>query len=410
MLSHLTTPRTRADVLAWYVTMSTLGSAVGSEASGRLVHWMQGLEGWDLADAYHYLFYSYSIAGILNALLTYMLTEACEIDEKSKAYSQIPQEDQGDSATPATETGSRQRDAEQQQRQPWYARWWSKFTGSLSEISGPTRKIMYQMWFLLAVDSLADGMVPYSLVNYYVDEKFNPSKATLGDITSAAYLLGAISTVFAGPLARKIGLVNTMVFTHVPSSAAVLFFALPSNLALTVVLWCIRAGLNNMDQAPRSAFIAGVVRPEERTAVMGITAMLRTLAAMSGPTVTGVLAGNNKFWIAFVAAGACRLVYDLGLYVLFINVKLYQHEGGENAGHDNFLPSSPSLSDEEEMTELDQLNHGNGKKEGLDKVGTPDSSVRNSDESSRLRPQQLHASHVRRRSPSPLAKSSAAPS
>lgn len=409
MLSHLTTPKTRADVLAWYVTMSTLGSAIGSEASGRLVHWMQSLDGWDLADAYHFLFYSYSIAGVVNALLTYMLTDACEIDEKSKAYAQLPQEDRGDAVPLAADPGIRSNAASHIQRQSWYSRLWANFIGSLSEISGPTRKIMYQMWFLLAVDSLADGMVPYSLTNYYVDEKFHPSKATLGDITSAAYLLGAISTVFAGPMARKIGLINTMVFTHVPSSAAVLFFALPSNLALTVVLLCIRAGLNNMDQAPRSAFIAGVVKPDERTAVMGITAMLRTLAAMSGPTVTGLLAGNNKFWIAFVAAGACRLVYDVGLYVLFINVKLYQHEGGETADHETYLPSSPSLSDEEDVTELDHLNHSNGKKQMMDTADTPDSSVRNSDDSSRLRPQ-LHDSHVRRRSPSPLAKSSKPPS
>ena len=254
MLSHLTTPKTRADVLAWYVTMSTLGSAVGSEMSGRLVHYMQSLEGWSLADAYHFLFYSYSIAGIVNAALTYMLTDECEIDDKAKAtYEQLPQEDLGGDRAPSSS-------AQYPATAPSPSRSWvSRLTTYLSAISAPTRKIMYQLWFLLAIDSLADGMVPYSLTNYYVDEKFHPSKATLGDITSAAYLLGAISTVFAGPMARKIGLINTMVFTHVPSSAAVLFFALPGNLALTVVLWFIRAGLNNMDQAPRSAFIAGVV-------------------------------------------------------------------------------------------------------------------------------------------------------
>lgn len=404
MLSHLTTPKTRADVLAWYVTMSTFGSAIGSEASGRVVHYMQNLDGWNLADAYHFLFYSYSVAGLVNAALTYMLTDACEMDEKREAYQQVPQDDREEPAEPSHTPPNPPPSA----HRSWPSRLRHSLTANLSSISAPTRKIMYQMWFLLAIDSLADGMVPYSLTNYYVDTKFHPSTATLGDITSAAYLLGAISTVFAGPLARKIGLINTMVFTHVPSSAAVLFFALPRGLALTVVLWFIRAGLNNMDQAPRSAFIAGVVKPDERTAVMGITAMLRTLAAMSGPSVTGVLAGNDKFWIAFVAAGACRLVYDVGLYVLFINVKLYQHEGGETGDHDTYLPSSPSLSDEEEMTELDQLDHSDGKRKDGDVLDTPGSSVRNSDDSSRLRPQS-QAAHVRRRSPSPLAKSSLPP-
>lgn len=81
-----------------------------------------------------------------------------------------------------------------------------------------------------------------------------------------------------------------------------------------------------MDQAPRSALIAAIVKPEERTAVMGITSMMRTLAATAGPTVTGLLAGSNRFWIAFVAGGAFRLAYDIGLWVIFVNIKLHQHE------------------------------------------------------------------------------------
>ncbi|KAK1089871.1 hypothetical protein LTR48_009427, partial [Friedmanniomyces endolithicus] len=135
---------------------------------------------------------------------------------------------------------------------------------------------MYKLWALLAVDSIADGMVPYSLTNYYMNKMFHPAKSTLGDVTAAAYFLGAISSVFAGPLAHRIGLINTMVFTHIPSSAAVLVFGLPSNFVVVAMLLMIRAGLNNMDQAPRSAFIAAVVKPEERTAVMGITNLLRT--------------------------------------------------------------------------------------------------------------------------------------
>lgn len=103
----------------------------------------------------------------------------------------------------------------------------------------------------------------------YIDRKFHPSKARLGDITSVSYLLTAIGSIFAGPLARKIGLVNTMVFTHIPSSAAVLVFPVAQVFWFSALLLFVRAGLNNMDQAPRSALIAGVVKPGERTAVMG---------------------------------------------------------------------------------------------------------------------------------------------
>jgi MFS family permease len=189
---------------------------------------------------------------------------------------------------------------------------------------------MWKLWILLALDSIADGMVPYTLTNYYMDKKFHLPKSTLGDITSVSYLLASFSTIFAAPLARRLGLVNTMVFTHVPSSAAVLAFPFPNSVILTVGLFFVRAGLNNMDQAPRSAFIAAAVKPEERTAVMGITSMLRTLASTAGPSITGVLAGNDRFWIAFVAAGVCRLAYDFGLYAMFINMRLHQHEEEPN--------------------------------------------------------------------------------
>lgn len=188
-------------------------------------------------------------------------------------------------------------------------------------------------------------MVPYTLTNYYIDQKFSPRKSTLGDVTAVAYFLGACSAIFAAPLARHIGLINTMVFTHIPSSTAVLLFPFPSDLALTVLLLLVRAGLNNMDQAPRTAFISAVVPPEERTAVMGITTMVRTLAAMSGPSITGFLAGGSRFWIAFVGAGALRLGYDVGLYVMFVNQRLDQYEKtGERRG-----------SDDEERFEMDEL-------------------------------------------------------
>lgn len=369
--------------------------------SGRIIHVLQD-KGWTLAGAYHMLFLSYIAMGLLNALLAFLLTKECEMYKQEETYSRIPQDENDDaeqlpktaiSSAPAPVTES---------RKPWYKRFWTNMSSRLSQISAHTRKAMYKLWFLLAVDSLADGMVPYSLTNYYLEQKFDPAKSTLGDINGIAYLLGTVSTIFAGPLARKIGLINTMVFTHIPSSTAVLIFPLPPYFALTVILLFVRAGLNNLDQAPRSAFIAAVVKPNERTAAMGITAVVRTLAATTGPTITGILADNQKFWIAFVAAGACRLVYDIGLYALFVNMKLYQHEGGTDDEH---APTASSrTSDEENMTEMEILDNANGTSKPKDKEETPQRSSPSSEIPS-LMP--FPDSRMpRRRSPSPLPKPS----
>ncbi|KAG4439011.1 hypothetical protein IFR05_005527 [Cadophora sp. M221] len=343
ILSSLTSPNSRADVLSWYVTVATLGQSMGTESSGRVIHYLQHLEGWTLVDAYHAVFWVYSGVGVLNLIFMALLSDKCEIqktEDTTKEEAEVLLED--DESQEMEEVGRQSLDQPLPQK-PEKQR-------LFSQISTETRSAMYKLWFLLIIDSLADGMTPYSLTTYYMDQKFHMKKSTLGDVISISYFLSFISTMFASPLCRRLGLVNTMVFTHLPSSAAVLFFPFPSSLALTVILLMIRTGLNNMDQAPRAAFIAAVVKPEERTAVMGITSVLRTFASAAGPTVTGVLAGQKRFWIAFVAAGALRIGYDLGLFAMFVNMKLYQYEEKESAELRTADPRRSS--DEEELREL----------------------------------------------------------
>ncbi|RDW65513.1 hypothetical protein BP5796_10205 [Coleophoma crateriformis] len=344
-LSHLTNPKTRADVLSWYVTLASIGSCVGTEASGRVVDLLASLEGWSLKNAYHAIFLLYVGTGSLNMIFTLCLSANCEAEKKppeTEASEMLLDERQSGTAEDDDEQMSPTLETQEPKESPSKSRF--------AQISKETRPVVYKLWFLLIVDSLADGMTSYSLTNYYMDRKFHLAKSTLGDITSISYMLSACSTIFAGPLARRLGLINTMVFTHLPSSAAVLLFPVPQGIVLTVILFFIRTGLNNMDQAPRSAFIAAVVKPEERTAVMGITSMLRTLAATAGPSVTGLLAGNDRFWIAFVAAGALRICYDLGLFAMFVNMKLYQHEA-KDAGKP--IPQdSRHSTDEEELAEI----------------------------------------------------------
>lgn len=326
ILSQLTTPTSRADVLAWYVTLSTWALSVGSELAGRIIEFLRDNKGWTLADAYHAIFIGYAVMGFVNVILIWLMTDACEASVTSDKYEQVPQNEADDVEMDEQSSSTPPPPKEPQPSQSKPGTWMAWMGSWLSNVSAPTRRIMYKLWILLMADSVADGMVPFALCNLWLEREFSPSKATLGDVTAVSYLLAAISSVFAGPLARRIGLINTMVFTHVPSSAAVLLFGLPSQFWMAIALLFIRAGLNNMDQAPRAAFIAAVVKPEERTAVMGITSTLRTLAAMVGPSITGLLAAGDRFWIAFLVAGALRLAYDFGLYALFVNVKLHQHE------------------------------------------------------------------------------------
>jgi MFS family permease len=337
ILSGLTDEKTRSDVLSWYVTATTMAGAIGAEVAGRTVQALEKSSG-NVTKAYHALFWGYAAFGVIGSVLCLGLSSRCEAagekraEMKERGRGNVDGEEEEvllEAMTPSTTDGFEDREnvgGQTNLRAPPSP----KKPGYFSQISKSTRSVMFKLWILLAVDSLADGMTPYSLRNYYVDQKFHVSKTTLGDITSASQFLCAVGAVFAGPLAKRIGLINTMVFTHLPSSIASAFIPLPSSVGWTVGLLLFMAALNSMDQAPRTAFIAAVVKPEERTGVMGITSMLRTLSMSMGPSITGFLAGSDNFWVAFLVTGICRIIYDVGLWILFVNVKVENHAGRED--------------------------------------------------------------------------------
>lgn len=338
ILSGLTDEKTRSDVLSWYVTATTMAGAIGAEVAGRMVNAFEKRSG-NATKAYHALFWGYAAFGALGSILCLGLSSRCEAAGERLAEMKERRRKSGDgeegemlleAMTPSTTDGFDQSGQSSRRQENLRVTQSPKKKSYFSQISKTTRSIMYKLWILLAVDSLSDGMTPYSLMNYYVDRKFSVSKATLGDITSASQFLCAVGAVFAGPLAKRIGLINTMVFTHLPSSLSIVFIPVPTKPAWTIGLMVFRAALNSMDQAPRTAFIAAVVKPEERTGAMGITSMVRTLAMSVGPSITGLLAGSDNFWVAFLASGTCRIIYDIGLWILFVNVKVEQGAGRED--------------------------------------------------------------------------------
>jgi MFS family permease len=313
-ISHLTTGESRSDVLSWYVTTASLGSALGSFVCGYL---LDGLEyrGWGTVEAYHAIFWIYSGAGAVNIVFLLFLSPACEANPKPAQPAQ--------EAEPLIASSSQQ--TLPAKKKPWF----------LPNISPSSRTILISLSLLFSLDSLGGGMSPWSFITYYLSTKFAVSKAGLGSIASACYVLAGISTLFAAPLARRIGLIKTMVLTHLPSSIALSLLPLPTTVAPTVGLLLFRASFSSMDQAPRAAFVAAVVKPEERTAVMGWNSVVRTLAQSAGPTLTGVLAGRGRFWAAFVGAGVLKGSYDVFLWIWGLNLDLEKGRKGEQAGKKN---------------------------------------------------------------------------
>ena len=200
--------------------------------------------------------------------------------------------------------------------------------------------MVFKLCLLFALDSFASGLTPASWQTYFFHRKFGLSEGKLGSVFFTASVLSAVSNIAATPIARRIGLIKTMVLTHVPASIALALIPVPNNVVVAVLLLAFRACTNSMDQAPRQAFIAAAVLPGERTAVMGAVNTVKTLSQSVGPVVTGAFAERSLFWAAFVTAGALKLAYDVLILGMFLGYKTVEERAEERL-------SAQRLSDEE---------------------------------------------------------------
>lgn len=348
-LAHLTPHTDRSDVFAWYVVVGSLGTSVGALSAGWMVEKLK-TSGWELNAAYRAVFWMYTFIGLLKAALTLLLSERCESqpaplpqvsesrdDEESEAF--LGQQNSGSSSAAGPQPPPKPKN-----------QW------GLAQISRESRNTLMKLCCLFGVDSLASGMASISLTSYFISTKFGVAQSTLGTIVSVASLMASIGNIFASSISKRIGFVRTMVFTHLPSAVFLMFLPLPHSLALTIVFLVLRASLATMDEAPRSAFLSAIVLPTERTAVMGVVNTLKTMAQSGGPLLTGLLAGKGRFWVAFTVAGALKVIYDLGMLVMFAGTKVDKNaDDAKDAARDAqdaaFGESDVVVEDDEEEGE-----------------------------------------------------------
>lgn len=182
---------------------------------------------------------------------------------------------------------------------------------------GPSRDIVWRLAALFSVDAFAGGLVLNSLLALWLFERFGMSLAGAGAFFFWTGLLSAVSQLAAGPLARRIGMVNTMVFTHIPSSLFLIGAALAPTLELALGLLLARSLLSQMDVPARGAFVMSVVTPAERPAAASFTSVPRSLAAALSPTLTGAMFAAGAMAAPLIACGVLKIVYDVVLFAAF---------------------------------------------------------------------------------------------
>jgi len=185
-----------------------------------------------------------------------------------------------------------------------------------------SRKIVLKLSALFALDAFAGGLVVQSMIAYWFHVKFGVNSGTLGSIFFGANVLAGISALLAAPLAARIGLINTMVFTHIPSNILLMLVPLMPNLPLAIGILLARFSISQMDVPTRQSYTMAVVAPDERSAASGVTAIARSIGASLSPTLTGFLFSIPALFSApLFLAGGLKIVYDLLLFREFRAVK-----------------------------------------------------------------------------------------
>jgi MFS family permease len=177
-----------------------------------------------------------------------------------------------------------------------------------------SKGVIARLSALFALDSFAGGLVVQSVVAYWFYRRFGLSPAVLGAIFFGANLLAGISALAAARIARRIGLLNTMVFTHLPSNVLLILVPFMPRLDLAIAVLLLRFSISQMEVPTRQAYVMAVVDESERTAAAGITGVARTMGAALAPVLAmPLIASASRDWLPFVAAGSLKIVYDLVL-------------------------------------------------------------------------------------------------
>jgi MFS family permease len=263
----------RTQVFAWYNLAGSLSTALGALIGGGLSQLLRST-GTTPLDSYRVILLMYAALGALLIVLFSRVSPAVEVAEPAPTHL-------------------------------------NRFGLSRS------RNIVMSLSALFMLDAFAGGLVVQSLVALWFHTRFNVDTAIIGAIFFGANIFAGLSALAAARVAARFGLINTMVFTHVPSNFLLMLVPLMPNLPLAVIVLLLRFSISQMDVPTRQSYVIAVVDPAERSAAAGVTNIARTIGTTFSPLVTGALLSAGFLSWPFFLAGGLKLVYDFSLYRSF---------------------------------------------------------------------------------------------
>ena len=278
-LSQIIADEKRTQIFAWYNLVGSFATASGALTGGWLAQFLQS-GGQSELEAYRLIVVGYALGGLLLAILFLNLSPAVEVGQAKPADTKL-------------------------------------FLGLHR-----SRGVVLKLSALFALDAFAGGLIVQSMIAYWFHVKFGVDAGVLGSIFFGANVLAGISALLAVRIAEKIGLINTMVFTHIPSNILLIFVPLMPTLPLAIGLLLLRFSISQMDVPTRQSYTLAVVAPDERSAASGVTAIARSVGAAISPALTGIFFGIPAlFSLPFFLTGGLKIVYDLLLFREFRSLK-----------------------------------------------------------------------------------------
>ena len=328
-------PRTIKDIkkrnmlFALYNLAGTLAMSAGILLSGLPTIVQQYVHGLSLAESMKILFLIYSLLGLASIIVYLHLSKDIEVTTKDKR-------------SPINVAGQEYRkfynNNDEGQKQPQNNKQRKQlnrtFKGSFSFssiLSPKSKEIVAKLSALFAIDSFAGGFVIQSIVSLWFYARFGADLSTISYILSISGVMTAFSFMAAARIADRIGLINTMVFTHLPSNILIIAVAFAPTLPIAAILYFVRMALSQMDVPTRQSYIVSIVRDEERTAATGITNIARNISQTISPSLAGyIIQSLSLFFAPFLIGGVLKIIYDIALYFSFRNIKPQQEEDDGN--------------------------------------------------------------------------------
>jgi MFS family permease len=279
-LAQIVTDESRTQLFAWYNLVGSFATATGALVGGALAQLLQD-SGVTPLDSYRAVVIGYAVMGGVLAALFSQLTPGVEAPVRP------------DHASVRSRLGLHR-----------------------------SRGVVFRLSALFALDAFAGGLVVQSIVAFWFHTRFGVPPGVLGAIFFGANVLAGISALLAARIAGKIGLINTMVFTHIPSNVLLILVPFMPTLPLAIALLLLRFSISQMDVPTRQSYIMAVVDPDERSAAAGVTGIARTTGAALSPSLAGpMLAVSGLMGLPFVISGVLKIVYDVLLWFNFRRIK-----------------------------------------------------------------------------------------